>query len=135
MKKYLLDASIIHGWANIKDKYHSVCKEFIEAHINDELYFPIHGLFEIHSAHSRRKKGNDFEGLPGKFVLMNKKFIDINRKFYDKCQDQKLFLFFNELKGADLIYACLAKLENLILVTCDDDFDIYEEEIKLLKIG
>ncbi|MFC1780293.1 type II toxin-antitoxin system VapC family toxin [Patescibacteria group bacterium] len=134
MNKYLIDASVIHGWANTKDQHHTVCKQFIENHINEELYFPIHSLFEIHASCLRRKKGGTFTGLLGKFVLKNQKFISINRKFYDKCQNLKLFSLFKDLKGSDLIYACIARLGKLTLVTCNSDFDVYTKEIRVLTL-
>ena len=91
MTQYLVDNSVLHGWANTKDQYHAICKNFFKEHRDDELFFPIHSLFEFQASRARKIKGNVFEGLTGSYCLKNKKFVDINRKLYDCCQKQKLF--------------------------------------------
>ena len=135
MTIYLIDNSVLHGLANTKDLHHTVCKNFFKEHQNDELYFPIHSLFEFQASRARRIKGNDFEGLPGVYTLKNKKFVDINRKLYDDCEKQKLFEKFKELKGSDLLYACIAHIGKCTLVTCDSDFDIYKNDITIMKLS
>jgi len=134
MTKYLIDTCVLLGWANTRDTQHKVCKEFFEKHQNDELYFSIHSLFEFQGSRSRRIKGNDFQGLPGNYILKNKKFIDVDRKFYDYCQKNKIFEKF-KLKGGDLIFACITIVGGYILVTCDSDFIIYKNIIKLQKLS
>jgi len=135
MTQYLIDNSVLHGWVNTKDQHHTSCKKFFEEHKDDELFFPIHLLFEFQASRAKRIKGNTFEGLPGNYRLKNKKFVDINRKLYDHCQSQKLFKKFKELKGADLLYACIVDIGEYTLVTCDSDFDIYQKEISLMKLS
>ena len=41
---------------------------------------------------------------------------------------------FNRLKGADLIFACIAHIEEAYLVTLDGDFDCVKSQIKLLNL-
>ncbi len=135
MTQYLIDSSVLHGWTNTKDKHHNVCRIFFKEHQNDELFFPIHSLFEFQASRARRIKGNDFEGLPGNYRLRNKKFIDINRKLYNYCQSYELLEKFKELKGADLLYACMAYIGKFTLVTCDSDFDVYKNDINLMKLS
>ena len=134
MSKFLIDASVFHGYANTKDKHHSICKDFFDKYRNEPLYFSIHGLFEFQAVRSRRILGRDFLGLPVNRILRNQQFIDINRKFYDECQRIKLFEIFKSLKGSDLIYACLAKIGGFTFVTCDKDFDPYKNEISILRL-
>jgi len=134
MKQYLIDASVFHGWSNTKDKHHLACKKFFQDHLKEGLFFPIHCLFEIKSSRAKRLRMGDFSGLPGRFILKNQKFINVDRKFFDVCQKNNLFGEFPKLKGQDLIYACMAKIGGFILVTCDSDFDIYSKKINLLKL-
>lgn len=134
MENYLIDASVLHSWVNTKDKFHLKCRRFFEKHQQDELFFSIHCLFEVNAVKARRLRGGDFSGLPGKFILKNKKFIDVDRKFFDYCQQAKIFDEFLQLKGSDLIYACMAKIGDFTFVTCDDDFDVYRNKIKILKL-
>lgn len=134
MTQYLIDSSVLLGWANTKDQHHNVCKKFFEEHREDELFFTVHSLFEFQASRARRIRGNDFEGLPGNYKLKNKKFVDIDRKLYDHCQIQNLFEKFKVLKGADLLYACIADIGKFMLVTCDSDFSVYRNNIHLMKL-
>jgi predicted nucleic acid-binding protein len=118
---------------NVNDNHHDHCKRFFEEHATEHFYFPIHSLFEVHASRSRRIKNGSFLGLPGTRTLRNQLFIDINRKLYDVCQRRGLFDTFARLKGSDLIYACLAKIGNFTLVTCDADFDAYQDQIRIVK--
>ena len=120
MTQYLIDNSVLHGFADENDYHHAVCKKFFEENKNNELFFTIHSLFEFQASKSRK---NDFVGLPGTYIFKNKKFFDIDRKLYDYCQNHKLFEKFPKLRGGDLIYACIAYLGNYTLVTCDNDFN------------
>ncbi|MFX1537354.1 MAG: hypothetical protein ACFFDI_24365 [Promethearchaeota archaeon] len=56
------------------------------------------------------------------------------RNFYKTCKRRRLFEMFNRLKGMDLIYACLAKVGNFKLVTCDNHFDPYTDDMDVLKL-
>ena len=131
---YLVDNSVLHALANTQDMHHSSCKQFFDEHKGEALYFPIHALFEFKASRARRMKRNSFSGLPGSLVMKDQNFVNINRKLYDYCQNKNLFELFAELKGADLIYACIAKIGQYTLVTCDADFDIYADEISIVKL-
>jgi predicted nucleic acid-binding protein len=133
MNNYLLDANVIHALTNIKDINHNVCKAFFEEHSNKDAFFvPINGAFELQASLSRRKRGNDFDAFD--CLIKNMKFVDINRKLLDTCISQGLLHKFDKLKGADLIYACVAEIGKFTLVTCDSDFDAYKETISIQKI-
>jgi predicted nucleic acid-binding protein len=134
MKEYLIDANIIHAWANRNDKHHDVCKIFLEENKENQFHFPMHACFEIYASIARRRKGNDFIGPENNISLKGNVSHDIDEKFFAKCKENKLFDLFKELKGSDLIYACFAKVLNLPLVTCDNDFDIYTSEIQIVKL-
>ena len=45
----------------------------------------------------------------------------------------KLYDIFSELKGADLMFACIAKAENSPLVTCDRHFEKYAGTIRIIN--
>ena len=134
MPKYLIDASVIHGLANTKDRHHSVCKEFFEENANEQFHFSVHSFFEVHAARLRRIRGRDFVGLPGQFKLRNQILHILDNNFYKECKRRDLFSVFDGLKGSDLIYACLAKIRGLTLVTCDEDFNPYADEIGVLRL-
>jgi len=132
MKRYLIDASFLFSLINTKDKHHSACKEFSKKHSKDEWFLSALCLFEVDASRQRRLREHTFLGQSGELTL--KRCIPIDRKFYKDCQKEKLFDTFKELRGADLTYACMAKMNNLILVTCDNHFDLYKKEIGLRKL-
>lgn len=135
MPKYLIDASVLHGWVNTKDTHHGICRKFFKKHEEEHLYFSIHSLFEVHAACSRRTRDRSFTGLRGKYTLHDQRFIDVDRNFYDECQRLKLFEEFANLKGSDLIYACHARIGGFTIVTCDQDFDQYNDKIDVLRLS
>ena len=46
-----------------------------------------------------------------------------------KVRELELYDRFSCLKGADLLYACIARVEDNLLVTHDSDFDPYSDEL------
>jgi hypothetical protein len=50
-----------------------------------------------------------------------------------KVYDLGLYDKFSTLRGADLLYACIARVENIPLVTHDSDFSPYSKELELIK--
>jgi len=134
MPKYLIDASVMLGLSNIRDTHHEKCKEFFDDQPSELLYFSLHSLFEIHAARARRIRGKNYVGLAGNYNYPNVKFIPIDWNFYKECKRRRLFDLFDRLKGMDLIYACLAKIRNCKLVTCDNHFDAYADKIDVLKL-
>lgn len=99
MKQYLIDAAVLHGLANTKDKHHPACKKFFQDHSKEELFFSIRCLFELKASRARRLGAGDFSGLPGRFVLKNKKFIDVDHKFFDFCQKTIFLMSSRHLRG------------------------------------
>ena len=136
MTKYLVDSSVMVALANTKDVFHSTAKEFFTNHSSDDLGFPILALFEFHAVRNSRIKApsEKWAGLPGTYMLKNKHFINVDRVLFDSCQRDGLFDLFSGLKGADLIFACIAKLGDYTLVTSDNGFDQHKNHIKILKI-
>jgi len=63
----------------------------------------------------------------------NAQLYHITQKFLAKVERQNLYDKFEHLRGADLLYACIAMIENLPLVTHDNGFDRYGSDIKLIK--
>ena len=130
--KYLIDACVLLAIANKQDVHHKSCVHFVEGCDGKNLYFPVHSLFEIQSGRLRRQRAGTYYGVHR--VLKDVKFIDISKKIYDTSQKSGLFRRFSKLRGSDLIYACIAKIRKLTLVTCDDDFDAYRNEINIFRI-
>ena len=128
-EKYLIDASVLAAYLNEADANHTFSREFFEKHIGEKFFFTPLALFEFEAAASRRKADGTFAGL--NVNLGNHTFIPLDSCLFKAAKDDGLFAVFKGLKGADLVYACLAKLRDLTLVTCDRDFWRFTDHIKV----
>lgn len=59
--------------------------------------------------------------------------FQINAEFLWRVSEQNLYDLFLNLKGADLVYACIAKSESIPLVTHDKQFNQYSKELQLIN--
>jgi predicted nucleic acid-binding protein len=135
MPNYLIDASVMLGFANTKDTHHKNCEKFIDEHTSELFYFPMHTLFEVESGRARRIRANSYDFELGERKFHNVKIIPIDWNIFEQSVELKLFELFDKLRGMDLIYACIAKIKNLTLVTCDHKFDLYTEKLNVLNLA
>ena len=138
-RRYALDASVLTSIVNSDDAEHFSCYSFFRnLHDEDAAIGVVPGLifFEFQAAQSRRYK----ERRPGKPVYREAPLFVTNTEIYEVTQpflicvnELDLYNRFNHLKGADLLYACIAKVENIPLVTHDSNFDKYAKDIEIIK--
>jgi predicted nucleic acid-binding protein len=93
-------------------------------------------MFEYQATQSRKYR----ESRPGKKVFREAPlFVDkcelfqITTEFLWTVSEQKLYDLFLNLKGADLVYACIAKAESIPLVTHDKQFNQYSNDLNLIN--
>jgi predicted nucleic acid-binding protein len=79
-------------------------------------------------------KRNKEVGTIGPVNLKGPKLYNIDRQFLVEVERQNLYEKFDKLKGADAIYAMVAYIENMTLVTMDNDFDKVANIIKVMKL-
>ena len=92
---------------------------------------PAIAYFEYQAAQSRlRKEG---EGAYRELYIPNWEVYDISLALIRKAAELDLMNLFEKLRGADLIYACIAKIEQIPLVTCDRHFGQYAGEIQVIN--
>ena len=98
--------------------------------------FPAISLFELQATFERKRRGNTPLN-PELFVLNeHSKVYVIDEELMRKSASFVAGKGFRELRGADLIFACIAKLEDAYLVTLDKDMaKAMENEIKLLDLN
>ena len=100
-----------------------------------ENIIPSIAAFEINAAVSRLHR----EGKPilRGFRLMgdNERLYDIDAKFVRESAELAITKGFDRLRGADLIFACIAKLENAWLVTLDEHFKNVADKIKVIDLN
>ena len=106
----------------IDDPHHEHAYSIWETYETDISIFPTLAWFEFQATISRlRREGKraqrDLYLLDGKNLI-----LPIDQTFIERCAQEDLANRFNNLRGADLVYACAAALENAALVTFDTAF-------------
>mgnify|MGYP000875929536 CR=1 FL=1 len=131
MKKIVWDTSAI---INIKDPGiygyspgHSLYKDLSEGIIPGPYLniFPSLAVFEVSATVSRKIREN--QKILREFYVMNENSIlyNLDQEFINKSYKLLNQPGFDQLKGADLVFACIAYIENAYLVTLDKAFDKY----------
>ena len=137
-RRYALDACILASIVNSDDAEHFSCYSFFRnLHDEDAATWVVPGLifFEFQATQSRRYRDKNKEPVFRHSPLFyeNTELYEITKEFLEKVWELNLYDRFNHLKGADLLYACMAYVEGIPLVTHDSHFDQYKEDIELIK--
>ena len=128
MEKFVWDTSAI---INIKEPNHkgyspghSLIKDLSDGWIDIEYQniFPSLAVFEVSATVSRMHR--EGRKILREFYLMDEHAIlyDVNQKFISDSYDLHAQEGFNQLRGADLVFACIAYIEKAYLVTLDKHF-------------
>ena len=142
MIKFVWDTSAI---INIKEAdetgyspSHSLYKDFSDGWINKEYLniFPTIAIFEIAATVSKKhRKGIN---MLREFYLLgeNSTLYDIDSDLISKTHELFTLDGFDKLYGADLVFACIAHLENAYLVTLDNKLALHtEKHIKVINLN
>lgn len=140
VNRFIVDANIILGYLNKKDKHHQKCLKFFDDlktlyknGAQSQCVIPLHLEIEVNININKRKQNNDWEGIETrKFIGIKPYPIDGN--LLQHIHREKLYEKFSVLKPADAIYAIIAYLENIPLVTLDKDFDKVKNIINIKSI-
>lgn len=142
IKKFVWDTSSI---INIKDPNcegyspaHSLFKDLSDGWISGPYknIFPSLAVFEVSATVSRKHR-------EGKRILREFYVMDENSLLYDIDKDLIANSYnlhvkpgFDQLRGADLVFACIAYIEDAWLVTMDKHFEKYVSKyIKVLDLN
>lgn len=128
MKKFVWDTSAI---INIKepnsDGYspgYSLYKDLSDGWIPGKFQniFPSLAVFEVAATVSRMLR--DGKKILREFYLMDENSVlyDVNQDLIYQCNDLFSKPGFDKLRGADLVFACIAYAEGAYLVTLDKQF-------------
>lgn len=139
--KYIVDACVWLGYLNKVDPHHQKCKEFFDdvdkRNKNGEsvtIVIPAHSMVEVHLNIRRRCRESNWKGIPS-FLAKGPRIYHIDDKFINHIQKLDLYNKFDKLRPADAIYAMIAYIEKIPLVTLDEkDFNKVKDliEIKFL---
>ncbi len=133
-KHVLFDASVIVAAFNKLDPNHQKALGYIQTMPRDRIVLlPAHGLFEFMAAISRGREVLKTPYLSFEKDKLRIPFdnIHITQQLANEARDQELLTTFKTLKGGDLIYACIAKIYSLPLVTFDHGFRPYKSKIEV----
>ena len=135
MERFVLDASIILGFLNTKDEHHDRClaflKEIDNRHRRGEAVqgvVPMHAWIEVNISIRRKKRDKTWKGVYP-FDLIGPELYRLDSSFLQRIQEKGLYDKFDKLKSSDAIYAMVAYLEGIPLVTIDNDFEKVQDII------
>ncbi len=128
MKKFVWDTSAI---INIKEQNqqgyspgHSLFKDLSDGWIPGPYanIFPTLAVFEVSAAVSRKIR--EGHSILREFYLLNENsaLYDLDNALIQKSNELFARSGFAQLRGADLVFACIAHIERATLVTKDGDF-------------
>ena len=116
---------------------HSLYKDFSDGWLLGPYFniYPSIAVFELQASISRlHREGRQM--LRDFYIVSDESVVyPINQELIYRCE--KLFDApgFSSLRGADLIFACIAKLEDAYLVTLDKGFSAVASEIRVLDLN
>ncbi len=129
-KKVLLDANVLISMVNSRDPNHTPCYSFYQNNKDSHIFYvPSIAYFEFQATQSRNGKSYH------EIYMENVKKYDISYDLIKKCWDLNLFNKFSRLRGADLVYACISKVEKIPLATNDNDFKSVKSEISIIWVN
>ena len=132
MNRLLVDASFLISPIRSCDSNHIACYSFFQNQDeNTRWVVPTIAYFEYQAAQSRvRREGKKaYRDL----YIPNVQVLEISTDLIRKTAELDLANVFDSLRGADLVYACMAKIEEIPLVTCDGHFEQYRNLITVIN--
>ena len=140
-QRYVLDASMLGAVINMDDPSHQDSYwYFKELHDADAATWVVPGLifFEMQAMRARRHRERR-DGLPMylnlPLYIENTELYEVTQPFLQKVWELDLYIKFGTLKGSDLLYACIAHVEDIPLVTLDHDFDRHADLLRIVRPG
>ena len=116
---------------------HSLWKDLADGWIVGpyENIIPTIAAFEINAAVSRLRREGGRMVRDFRLIGPNERLYDIDVKFMKESAELVRMEGFDRLRGADLIFACIASLEKAWLVTLDKGFKRVAEKIKVIDLN
>lgn len=141
MKKFVWDTSAI---LNIKEPNlqgyspgHSFFKDLADGLILGpyQNIFPAIAAFEVDASVSRMQR--EGKSILREFYIVNDSAVvyPIDQSLIRRCAPLAAQDAFSKLRGADLIFACIAYLEEAYLVTLDNHFDAVADSVKVVNLN
>jgi hypothetical protein len=141
MKRFVWDTSAL---LNIKEPDergyspgHSLFKDLSDGWIPGphQNIFPALAAFEVDASVSRKHR--EGQSILREFYIVNENAViyPIDRDLITRCTPLVTRPGFTYLRGADLIFACIAYLESAYLVTLDGQFDRVSNDVQIIDLN
>lgn len=141
MKKFVWDTSAL---INIKEPDrngyspgYSLMKDLSDGWIPGpyENIYPALAVFEVDATVSRMHR--EGKKILREYYIMDKssRIYPIDHSLIYKCNEIVVLDGFSSLRGADLVFACIAYLENAFLVTKDKGFAAISNHVRLIDLN
>ena len=141
MKKFVWDTSALinikepnwEGYSPARSLYKDLSDGWIPGPYQN--IFPAIGAFELNASISRKHR--EGEAILREFYIIdeNSTVYDISWELIKKSNHIFTMEGFDKLRGADLIFACIAFLEKAYLVTLDNHFKSVAKYINLIDLN
>ena len=131
LTRKLIDASFLISTIRTIDTNHWACYQYFRNNEESIWIVPTIAYFEYQAAQSRLKR--EGKGAYRDIYIPNYEIYEISEALARTTAELDLPNIFSSLRGADLIYACIARIEQIPLVTCDSDFEKYGHEISVIN--
>jgi predicted nucleic acid-binding protein len=107
--------------------------------VPDLVFFEYQATQSRLARERRMQKAKLHQDAPGPYRELrlhdkNSKRFRLTNTLLWKIYADNLYDLFEELKGADLMMACMAKVQNMPLVTCDSHFDKYSSHLSVVNL-
>jgi predicted nucleic acid-binding protein len=129
---YVIDASVLVGAVNSADVNHVACYSFFKNHEDATFVIPTIAYFEFQAAQSRIRR--ERRKAIRELYMPNAETYEITAATLRRAAELQLPDKLSTLRGADLVYACIAAIENLPLVTNDQGFRAVEPHVRIVWV-
>lgn len=129
----VVDASVMIALLNKSDKFHAKALDFFRRVSDEEevqLVIPTHTLFEVNVKIRGIKNDKRWDSIEP-FIAKGPEFYPITTQFLEKIQQEAAFDWLSKLGSQDAIYAAIAFIEKIPLVTFDSDFEEVKNMIQI----
>lgn len=115
----------------------SLYKDFSDGWLPGPYFniYPAIAVFELQAAVSRHHREGRNTGREFHVVSENSTVYPVDQELVYRCDALFAAPGFVTLRGADLVFACIAKLEDAYLVTLDKGFAAVASEIRVVDLN
>ena len=100
-----------------------------------ENIIPTIAAFEVNATVSRLRRNGTRMVREFRLIGSNERLYNIDAQFVRESAELVTMDGFDQLRGADLIFACIASIEKAWLVTLDKHFKYVDDKIKLIDLN